>query len=368
MVGQTKLHSTRRRLGIAAMSAGLVAAAVTAPAASAAAAPCKVSSVGTGAQYGGVTAVAKAIATAHAGDTLEISGTCAANVTVTKDITLLGKGKRATLDGKANGRVLEITGATATLRDLIVRGGKTDASGGGIHVTADSAATLIAVEVSANTAGENSFGGGIHAGPRAHLLLAASSVEGNTAGSSGGIDSDGAIVSLHNSKVSDNHATHAPSPTGDSCAFGTPATIYACAGGIWNFLGTLVLIDSTVTHNTAGYRGGGLRTDAFVADTTGTLLNGTTILGGTTTIDTNSASDQGGGIWTRVRQFDSRTPVNPSVAFLVSNGSPTITDPLTGAPVPAWTGALTDNTPDQCFGLGFPTFSLGTHTCGPTFN
>ena len=368
MIGHMKLHSTRRRLGVAAMSAGLVAAAITAPAASGAAAPCQVSNAATGAQYGGATAVAKAIATAGAGDTLQVSGTCAANVTVTEDVTLLGKGKRATLDGKSKGRVLEIAGATATLRDLVVRGGKTDTSGGGILVTADSAATLIGVEVSANTAGENSFGGGIHAGPRAHLLLVASSVEGNTAGSSGGIDSDGAIVSLHNSKVSDNHATHAPSPTGDGCAFGTPPTIYACAGGVWNFLGTLVLIDSTVSHNTAGYRGGGLRADAFVDDTTGTLLNGTTILGGTTTIDSNSAGDQGGGIWARVRQFESRQPVDPSVAFLVSDGSGSITDPLTGAPVPAWTGSVTDNTPDQCFGLGFPEFSLGMHTCGATFS
>jgi hypothetical protein len=367
MAGQIKLRCTRRWLGIAATSAGLVAATVTAPAASAEAAPCQVTIVGTGAQYGGATALAKAIATADAGDTLQVSGTCAANVTVTKDITVLGKGKRATLDGKSKGRVLEIAGATATLRDLIVRGGRTGGSGGGIHVTADSAATLIAVEVSANTAGENSFGGGIHAGPRAHLLLVGSSVEGNTAGSSGGIDSDGAIVSLHNSKVSDNHATHAPSPTGDGCAFGTPPTIYACAGGVWNFLGTLVLIDSTVSHNTAGYRGGGLRADAFVDDTTGTLLNGTTILGGTTTIDANSAGDQGGGIWARVRQFESRQPVDPSVAFLVSDGSGSITDPLTGAPVPAWTGSVTGNTPDQCVGLGFPGFSLGMHTCGATF-
>jgi GNAT superfamily N-acetyltransferase len=112
-----------------------------------------------------------------------------------------GEGKRATLDGNRKGRVLEVAAGTATLGDLVVRGGKTDAAGGGILITADSAATLIGVEVSANSAGENSFGGGIHAGPRAHLLLVASSVEGNTAGSSGGIDSDGAVVSLNEVSV-----------------------------------------------------------------------------------------------------------------------------------------------------------------------
>lgn len=360
-----KLHSTRRRLGVAAVSAGLLTAAVTAPAATAASAPCQVSNADTGAQYGGANAVSKAIAAAAAGDTVEISGTCAANVTVTQDITLLGKGKRATLDGNAKGRVLEVAGGTATLRDIIVRGGKTDAAGGGILVAAGTAATLTGVEVSGNSAGQNSFGGGIQAGPRARLQLVGSSVEGNTAGSSGGIDSDGAVVSLDNSKVSDNRATHAPSPTGDGCAFGTPQTIYACAGGIWNFRGTLALIDSKVTHNTAGFRGGGLRADAAVSSG-GTLLDGATILGGTTTIDTNSAGDQGGGIWARVRK--SGVPVDPSIAFLVSDGSGSITDPLTGAPVPAWTGSVTGNTPDQCFGLGFPTFMLGTHTCGATFS
>jgi hypothetical protein len=143
-------------------------------------------------------------------------------------------------------------------------------------------------------------------------------------------------------------------------------TIFACAGGIWNFSGTLALVDSTVAHNTAGFRGGGLRVDARV-NAAGALLNGATILGGTTTIGTNSASDQGGGIWARVRNPAGMT-VDPSVAFLVSDGSGSITDPITGAPVPAWTGSVTGNTPDQCFGLNFPTFMLGTHTCGATFN
>jgi hypothetical protein len=357
--------SSRRRLGVVAVSAGLLAAGVAVPAASAAVGGCQVTNAGTGARYGGATAVGDAIAAAGAGDTLEVSGTCAANVAVTRDITLMGSGKQATLDGRANGRVLEVAGAKATLRDLIVRGGKTDEAGGGILVAAGSAATLTGVEVTDNAAGQNSFGGGIEARTGAHVLLVRSTVAGNTAGSSGGIDSDGAVVSLNRSKVQNNRATHAPSPTGDGCAFGTPLTVYACAGGIWNFRGTLALIDSRVFHNTVGYRGGGLRVDAAVG-TTGALLDGATILGGTTTIDSNSAGDQGGGIWARVRQ--SGVPVDPSIAFLVSDGSGSITDPLTGAPVPAWTGSVTGNTPDQCFGLSFPTFSLGTHTCGATFS
>ena len=53
----------------------------------------------------GAPAVGKAIAAAGAGDTLQVSGSCAANVTVTKDITLAGQGKNATLDGRGKGPV-----------------------------------------------------------------------------------------------------------------------------------------------------------------------------------------------------------------------------------------------------------------------
>ena len=317
----------RGRLGVVGVGAGLLVTGVAAPASSAAVGGCQVSNADTGVKYGGASAVGDAIAAAGAGDTIEVSGTCAANVTVSKDVTLVGKGKRAALDGKANGRVLDVAGGTVTLRDLIVRGGKTDGAGGGIRVAAGRAVNLIGVEVSDNSAGQNAFGGGIETGSGAHLLLERSTVAGNTAGSSGGIDSDGAVVSLNKSKVINNRATHAPSSTGDGCGFGTPLTIYACAGGIWNFGGTLALIDSRVFHNTAGYRGGGLRVDATVG-TTGGLLAGATILGGTTTIDSNSVGDQGGGIWARVRQ--SGVPVDPTIAFRVSDGS--------GSAMPGWSG------------------------------
>ena len=46
---------------------------------------------------------ARRVTAAAAGDTVEISGTCKANVTVTQDITLDGKGKGATLDGRGQG-------------------------------------------------------------------------------------------------------------------------------------------------------------------------------------------------------------------------------------------------------------------------
>ena len=346
-----------------AVAAALLAVAVAAPAAIAAPPSCLAKNLRTHAEYSGDDAVASAISAAAAGNTIMVSGTCVAHVTVNRDITLQGKGKQPTLDGAGQGRVIDVADGSITLRHLTVSGGSTpDGSGAGIRVTAGNAATLIGVDVQDNTAGENAFGGGIQAGPNARLRLVGSEVEHNSAGSSGGIDSDGATVSLHGSKVSDNHATHTPSLEGDGCAF--DGMVWACAGAVWNFAGTLSLVDSSVTDNTAGYRGGGLRTDATVSATTGAVTAGLTILGGSTTISSNHAGNQGGGIWTRARQAG--VPVDPSIAFEASDG--TITDPLTGEPIPAWTGSVTNNTPDQCFGLGFPTFSLGTHTCGATFN
>jgi hypothetical protein len=352
-----ELHPRPRVLGAAVLGAGLLAAGLMAPTASAAPSTCQAKNLRTGTGY---QSLARAISAAGAGDTIEVSGTCVGSFTTTRDIALQGKGKQATLDGNGKGTVLAVAGGTATLRELIVRGGSTKGAGGGILLQAGNAATLVDVDVKDNVAGQDSFGGGIEAGPGAELLLVGSTVERNTAGGSGGIDSDGATVSLHDSTVTNNHATHAPSATGDGCAFS--GTIFACAGGIWNFLGTLTLVDSTVDSNSALHRGGGLRTDASV-NSSGVATAGLTILGGSTTIDSNSVGDEGGGIWTRVRQ--SGVPFNPSVAF-VTDGS--VTDPITGAAVPAWTGSVTNNTPDQCAALGFTSFQLGTHTCGATFN
>ena len=355
-------------LALAVVPGAAASLALFTPAAAAKPPSCAVSNERT---HKGYDALQNAVDAAKAGDTLEVKGTCVGSTSVGRDITLSGIVNKAfpgtpTLDGNQSGRVLRITAGKTTIRDMVIANGRTAGDGGAILIDSGGSAALFDTAVRDSTAGSDNFGGGIEA--IGNLLLTRSEVTGNSAGSSGGIDDNGATVSLNSSTVSDNHATHAPSLTGDGCGFGDPLTIYACAGGIWNFGGTLTLIDSTVTHNTAGYRGGGLRTDGRV-NAVGALVNGGTILGGSTTIDTNSADNQGGGIWTRVRApAPGNALVDPSVAFLVSDGSGSLTDPLTGAPVPAWTGSVTGNTPDQCFGLGFPTFSLGTHTCGATFN
>ena len=58
------------------------------------------------------------------------------------------------------------------------------------------------------------------------------------------------MVTLTHSSVSGNVATGG----GTACT----AAGLSCAGGIWNFAGTLTLIDSTVSGNSAANRGGGI--------------------------------------------------------------------------------------------------------------
>jgi hypothetical protein len=347
-----------RKLGFLAFALAVVA--LMAPAASAAPPPCQTKNVRTGVEYKGASALSTAIAAATGGDAINVWGTCFGNFALDKDLTLQGKGRGATLDGNETGRVLNITtGTTATIRALTITNGRRDGLGGGIYVRPDATAVLVDSAVTGNTGGAKSFGGGIEADEGSSLTLNRSVVSGNSAGGSGGIDIFAATVSLIDSRVTGNHATRPPGPDGDGdgCLF--EGTLYACAGGIWNFHGTLSLTNTTVSANTAAYRGGGLRTDSTLAD--GSPSDGITLLGGSTTISSNTAGNQGGGIWARASQDDS---LDPSVAFRAADGTASYTDPITGATLPAWTGSLFGNTPDQCW----PTLTLGAHTCGPTFN
>jgi len=341
----------------------VAAAALMAPPASAASPPCQTKNVRTGVEYTGASALATAITTATAGDTITVWGSCVGNFALDRDLTLQGKGGGATLDGNQTGRVLNITtGTTATMRALTITNGLRSGLGGGIYVRPDATAVLVDSAVTGNTGGAKSIGGGIEADEGSSLTLIRSMVSGNRAGSSGGIDIFKATVSLIDSRVTSNHAARTPGPVepgADGCGFGDPAVVYACAGGIWNYHGRLSLTNTTVSSNTAAYRAGGLRTDSTLEGAS--PIDGPTLLGGSTTITSNTADNQGGGIWARASQDDSS---DPSVAFRAADGTASSIDPITGATLPAWTGSLFGNAPDQCW----PTLTLGAPTCGSTFN
>src|SRR5262245_59647076 len=313
---------------------------VLAPAGGAASPTCAVSNVRTHKDYGSVQAAADA---AKAGDTLEVKGTCVGTTSVQRNIALQGVTNKAfpgnpTLDGNEQVTVLTITGGTTTIRGLTITNGRTSGLGGGVYVA--SAAVLDDVLVTGNSAGAVQFGGGIEADSGSSLTLIDSTVSGNSAGSSGGIDMFRAKATLINSTVTGNHATRAAGPTGTGGGCTFDDVDYACAGGIWNYQGTLALVDSAVTENTAVYRGGGIV--SYVRIVGGNPVSGLTILSGTTSISSNTALDSGGGIFVN-------NPITTStVGVHAADGTATYKDPITGTTLPSWTGGVSGNTPDQC--------------------
>jgi hypothetical protein len=344
----------KRAVAWLAVAVGLATSSIVfvAPAAVAGQPSCAVSNTR---NHKGYSSLQQAVGAAKAGDTLEVKGTCVGSTTVERDITLKGITNKAfpappTLDGAAQGRVLSINGGTTTIRDLTITGGSTTGLGGGIYVA--TAAVLDNVVVTGNSAGSTQFGGGIEADLGSSLTLIDSTVSGNTAGSSGGIDMFRAKATLINSTVTGNHATRAPGSNPDGCGFGDPLVLYSCAGGIWNYQGTLALVDSTVSGNTAAYRGGGVA--SYVRFVDGNPVSGLTILSGTASISSNTAVDRGGGIWANT------TFASTTIGVVAADGSATYKDPISGTTLPAWTGSIAGNTPDQCS----PTLTIGGATCG----
>jgi hypothetical protein len=84
--------------------------------------------------------------------------------------------------------------------------------------------------------------------------------------------------------------------SGKDAAGGTSCqNLGSCAGGIWNFGGTVALIDSTVSGNTATRRGGGIVNQIPDGGPTAVLtLSGTTSITGNRAFS-NPAVNRGGG-------------------------------------------------------------------------
>jgi hypothetical protein len=353
---EVKRVGIQRRRAVAWLAAtlalGTCSVVLVSPAAVAGPPPCQTKNVRTGVEYKGASALSTAITEAAAGDTISVWGTCYGSWTVSKTLTLRGQGRNATLDGSQQDRVLSVNDGTTTLRNLTITNGKTTGLGGGIYVA--TAAVLDNVLVTGNAAGALRFGGGIEADLGSRLTLIDSTVSGNTAGGSGGIDMFRAKATLINSTVSGNHATRAPGPQvpgSDGCLFDD--LLYSCAGGVWNYQGMLALVDSTVSGNSAAYRGGGVT--SYVRFVDDNPVSGLTILSGSSSISSNTAADRGGGI------FANTAFASTTIGVVAADGTATYKDPIGGSTLPAWTGAVSGNTPDQCS----PTLTIGGTTCGP---
>lgn len=279
------------------------------------------------------TSLQAAVDAAKARDTLEVKGTCVGSTTVAKAITIKRQAGPAILDGGGAGTVVHITRGTTTIEGLKITNG---------------VANVVSVEGNGCCVG----GGIAVSGDRAGARLVDSLVTGNSATVfGGGIDVDAGTLTLVNSTVSENTAWSAggidsdfgtvtligSTVSGNTAAGGTTCQdVGSCAGGLWNFGGTLTLIDSTVSENTATRRGGGIVNQTPTGGPAAVLT-----LSGTTSITDNHAFGDpdppalGGGIWIR--------------------GGATV------AATADWTGSISGNTPDQCS----PTVTIGSTTCGP---
>jgi hypothetical protein len=344
------MDSRTRRASLGLVSTLLAIAAVVAafctPAALAGPRTCVAQNAGTTTTYGDL---ADAIAAASAGDTINVSGTCHGNLQIDKSLTLQGQGTKPTLDGDYAFRVLTITAGTTTINDLKIQHGQMtgrgpENAGGGIYVA--SALVLDNVVVSENSVDPNNFGGGIEADGGSKLTLMDSTIKENVAGSSGGIDMFRAKASLIRSVVTDNTAKQASI---DGCAFGD--NVYSCAGGVWNYQGTLALTDSAITGNRGGYRGGGIRNDVRLS---GGVLSGFTILSGSSSVSGNWARNAGGGIWTTAA-----SGLDANGGIRAADGTASYVDPVSNTTLPAWTGSVFGNHPDQCS----PAIMIGTVSC-----
>ena len=162
--------------------------------------------------------------------------------------------------------------------------------------------------------GNTSFGGGIlNAGV---LTVTNSMITGNIADSRGGGLANFDVATVRNSTISGNSVTGPPTGTG-------------WGGGITNApLGNLVLTNTKVSGNMA-VQGAGVENDNDLT------------LAGTSAITGNSASTSGGGIYIV-------TGYNTDPAVYAADGTSAHTDPVSGAVLPAWTGSVSGNTPDQC--------------------
>ena len=263
---------------------------------------------------------------------------------ITSKITINGSGatiQRSSAAGTPNFRILRINAPTGdlTLNELIIRGGRTVGSGGGIFVhtgginIASTRLTLVNSTVSGNTA---TTGGGID--NEGTLTLVNSTVSFNTvtgSGDGGCIRNIAGVATLTNSTVSGNTAPHS-------------------GGGIQNFA-TLTLTNSTVSGNTAGVAGGGMRNFATLTLVNSTVSGNTAPFGGgiynngtltlkNTIVANNSPTDCGGVITSLGHNIVSdgscglagsgdMNSTDPLLDILAGNGGPTQTHALlSGSP------------------------------------
>jgi predicted outer membrane repeat protein len=226
-----------------------------------------------------------AVYASKGGDTLMITGTCAGETTVDRNLTLE---RTAGLTSKPTllGRITASEGVTVSFTQLKLTNGVSALKGGGVSI---SGCTL----TGSIYGGEDSVGHNLTLQMvSSHLTKAGIAIVGSASltksvitGNSGAGVSVLGKIELASSTISKNAGIGARSHAGD-IVLTSSRVIGNQGGGIEDDKATIYLVNSTVTANTGAERGGGIA--AFQA---------TVQLAGTSSVSKNSTTGEGGGVW-----------------------------------------------------------------------
>ena len=276
----------------------------------------------------------EAIAAASAGDGIEIPTgtytlTLGSELVIDEDLTLTGSGAGSTIiqaaaePGGADYRVLQIATGNVAISNITIRHGKNNVygdagGGGGIH---NSGTLTLTNSTVSNNSAPSRFGGGIR--NLGTLTILNCTVSHNPAYSGGGVYNSSTLA-VTNSTVSGNSASSSR------------------GGGIANYGGTVTLINSTVSQNSA-FKGWGI----FNRDGTTTLTN--TIIAdnfssSTWFVSGDCDAETGGSVISLGHNLDGGNRCGPSGPGDLSGVSPLL-GPLQDNGGPTFTHALLEGSP-----------------------
>src|SRR5579871_1535682 len=188
----------------------------------------------------GAASLRQAILSSGPGDSISFSPDLAGQtitltsgvLTITHSLSINGLGAdQLTVSGNNASSVFSITSGNVTLSGLMITGGKTAFSGGGVQISTTGITTLVGDDIEFNTAG--SYGGGVllksPLNSQATLTITNSTIANNSAARSGaGIEVLDTSATITNSTIANNQLT-ASAPVGgagvDVLAFGAGASI-----------------------------------------------------------------------------------------------------------------------------------------------